>query len=406
MPLKEKTYIRDGFVSAGNAEVTGSLGVTGGITGSLQGTASYATQALSASWAPGGSSTPSLTSTYIAFGNGSNLLTGTSNFVVNQTYTWQSAPLVINVGGIPSNGYSQFNHFQMPYQITAFKSTTSGNPSEIQIYNDGNYVQMGVEGSSAGTRLGGTLPYNMYFGCYSNYGLTFHTNNAAAGAISSAGNWFFGGNSTASGKVHIKGSGTNLFKITNDGTVELSTGQLSFPVNAGTIYCAGELIISSSASSSSVLAVEGTLGELFTITDDLSNSLMSVNNISGLPVFEVFADDTILYGAYSVRAYTTTVKLTGINSPVSLFTIDTSLYTGVFVEYVLTDGVGNSRAGKLTVVSDGASVAYDDDFNNTSPSEIGSTSFTFNATMSSSVVSINCNTITGTYTLKAIIRAI
>ena len=95
-----------------------------------------------------------------------------------------------------------------------------------------------------------------------------------------------------------------------------------------------------------------------------------------------------------------------VNSPVSLFTIDTSLYTGVFVEYVLTDGVGNSRAGKLTVVSDGASVAYDDDFNNTSPSEIGSTSFTFNATMSSSVVSINCNTITGTYTLKAIIRAI
>ena len=41
MPLREKTYIRDGFVSAGNAEVTGSLGVTGGITGSLQGTASY-----------------------------------------------------------------------------------------------------------------------------------------------------------------------------------------------------------------------------------------------------------------------------------------------------------------------------------------------------------------------------
>ena len=50
------TYIRDGFVSAGSAQITGSLGVTGGITGSLQGTASYATQALSASYAPGGGS--------------------------------------------------------------------------------------------------------------------------------------------------------------------------------------------------------------------------------------------------------------------------------------------------------------------------------------------------------------
>ena len=52
----QSTYIRDGFVSAGNAQVTGSLGVTGGITGSLLGTASYATQALSASYAPGGGS--------------------------------------------------------------------------------------------------------------------------------------------------------------------------------------------------------------------------------------------------------------------------------------------------------------------------------------------------------------
>ena len=36
----------------GNVVVTGSLTVTEGITGSLLGTASYATQALSASWAP------------------------------------------------------------------------------------------------------------------------------------------------------------------------------------------------------------------------------------------------------------------------------------------------------------------------------------------------------------------
>ena len=49
------TYIRDGFVSAGSAQITGSLGVTGGITGSLKGTAttaSYVLQAVSASYAP------------------------------------------------------------------------------------------------------------------------------------------------------------------------------------------------------------------------------------------------------------------------------------------------------------------------------------------------------------------
>ena len=40
------------FPFSGSAVITGSLNVTGGITGSLQGTASYATNALSASYAP------------------------------------------------------------------------------------------------------------------------------------------------------------------------------------------------------------------------------------------------------------------------------------------------------------------------------------------------------------------
>jgi hypothetical protein len=40
--MGQSTYIRDGFVSAGNAQVTGSLGVTGGITGALTGTATTA----------------------------------------------------------------------------------------------------------------------------------------------------------------------------------------------------------------------------------------------------------------------------------------------------------------------------------------------------------------------------
>ena len=70
----QSTYIRDGFVSAGNAQVTGSLGVTRGITGSLQGTASYATQALSASYAPiaGGVAFPF---------TGSAIITGSLNII-------------------------------------------------------------------------------------------------------------------------------------------------------------------------------------------------------------------------------------------------------------------------------------------------------------------------------------
>ncbi len=42
---------RNGLIALDNSTITGSLNVTGGITGSLLGTASYATQALSSSFA-------------------------------------------------------------------------------------------------------------------------------------------------------------------------------------------------------------------------------------------------------------------------------------------------------------------------------------------------------------------
>ena len=46
--------IKNGFFSEGNSNITGSLNVSAGITGSLLGTASYATQAVSASYAANG----------------------------------------------------------------------------------------------------------------------------------------------------------------------------------------------------------------------------------------------------------------------------------------------------------------------------------------------------------------
>jgi hypothetical protein len=63
------------FPFTGNAVITGSLNVTAGITGSLLGTASYATQALSASYAPSaGGSAP----TAVTF----NRVTGSYTFVL------------------------------------------------------------------------------------------------------------------------------------------------------------------------------------------------------------------------------------------------------------------------------------------------------------------------------------
>ena len=50
--MANEFIIKNGFQSQGNSNITGSLTVSAGITGSLLGTASYASQALSASYAP------------------------------------------------------------------------------------------------------------------------------------------------------------------------------------------------------------------------------------------------------------------------------------------------------------------------------------------------------------------
>jgi len=53
------------------------------------------------------------------------------------------------------------------------------------------------------------------------------------------------------------------------------------------------IIVANKEVTGNAFEVYGAQGNLLTITDDLSDSLMSVNDAAGMPVFEVFADDTI-----------------------------------------------------------------------------------------------------------------
>ena len=55
---------------------------------------------------------------------------------------------------------------------------------------------------------------------------------------------------------------------------------------------------SGSTGRTELLSVDGNNGRLFTVSDDLSDSLFSVNTIAGLPVIEAFADNTVKIGKY------------------------------------------------------------------------------------------------------------
>ena len=69
-------------------------------------------------------------------------------------------------------------------------------------------------------------------------------------------------------------------------------------VGIGTTVPSASLHINSTTSGATLLRTDGTNGTLFSVVDDLSDSLMSVNNSAGLPVLEVFADDRIVGGQY------------------------------------------------------------------------------------------------------------
>ena len=53
----------------------------------------------------------------------------------------------------------------------------------------------------------------------------------------------------------------------------------------------------------------GGSGSLFSIADSLSGSLMSVNDASGLPIFEVFSDNKIVAGPYNQNAFVISAEI-------------------------------------------------------------------------------------------------
>jgi hypothetical protein len=102
-----------------------------------------------------------------------------------------------------------------------------------------------------------------------------------------------------------------------------------FVINTSGAQVTGNLSVTSPASTSSalyayksgstVLDIQGSQGQLFSVIDALSGSLMSVNDISGLPIVEVFSDDRVVMGTYGapgliVSGSTATVA-TGSSAP-------------------------------------------------------------------------------------------
>jgi hypothetical protein len=105
---------------------------------------------------------------------------------------------------------------------------------------------------------------------------------------------------------------TGSFTVTTGSLIEFQVNQTGVKIGNATTdshAVTGSVSISSSFSTSgsaltvyksgsSVLDIQGSQGQLFSVVDSLTGSLMSVNDVSGLPILEVFSDDRVVMGTY------------------------------------------------------------------------------------------------------------
>ena len=148
-------------------------------------------------------------------------------------------------------------------------------------------------------------------------------------------------------------------------------------------------------------------GSLLSVTGSVniggsSNSLLSVNNISG-PVLGVFSDNTLIIGDNQAPSlYTTKNTSVTASSFTPIYSFATASYTSAHVDYNISNGV-NLRAGSLLAVWQGNSITYTDN----STMDLGSTfGFTFSFVISGTYAVLQAISSTSTWIVKTIIRSI
>jgi hypothetical protein len=137
------------------------------------------------------------------------------------------------------------------------------------------------------------------------YGTTYGQFGTAVASGTNANFAVFGSNSAAVGVKLVLDSDVNR----ND-LVVATTGNIGI----GTSTPGAKLNTYASGSNLSVFKVDGGNGTLFEVTDQLSGSLFSVNDVSGLPLLEVFSNNRIVAGKYGSNALVISGSSVGIGT--------------------------------------------------------------------------------------------
>ena len=123
--------------------------------------------------------------------------------------------------------------------------------------------------------------------------------------------------------VHVNAGGVDVnFQVsTNNDNHTLFVDGGSDKVGIGEVSPQAKLHVSGTndvllveGSGSTIFDVQGSQGQLFSVTDSLVGSLFSVNDISGLPILEVFDTDKVVAGTFGQNTLVVTGSNVGIGT--------------------------------------------------------------------------------------------
>ena len=269
----------------------------------------------------------------------------------------------------------------------------------IALRHNGNIIPSIGDTFTLGT---GTLPYALTWSNWvrgtSNLLLQSGTDIIFNNTTNNVGRFF-----NTTGNLALQNGGTFAdagYRLDVSGSTRVRGNTI---ISATTSTVSGStLTVVGSGSTQPIFTVQGSSGELFSVTDSLIGSLFSVNDISGLPILEVFSNNTVLMGTYLAPSLNTTLRVTPNSGTTTVYTIPQSAYTGAFFEYTVSDGI-NLRAGNIMSVWRGTTV----NFTETQTTDIGSTSgLTFTMSANTSNVILQTSATTNNWIVKTIIRSI
>ncbi len=169
-------------------------------------------------------------------------------------------------------------------KASRFEASQSSTRNKLSLWGTSDQYVIGMESA-------------VVYGGLNDYAMTFQFNNDADRGFW----WGHADHNTSQGAMALTTNGyLTVARGVRVGYGESDTTTPNVPLQ---VYGSGSLVFD----------VQGSLGQLFSVTDSLSGSLYSVNDISGLPILEVFSDDRVVMGSYGLNSFvvsgtTTTVS--------------------------------------------------------------------------------------------------